>query len=63
MAMRLSDADLLINQQSYGQSQCPLWSIFLRDRSWPVAEVQAGAANGWSRLETRRSGKKLDFGS
>lgn len=30
------------------------------DRSWPVAEVQGGAANGWSRPETRRSGKKLD---
>jgi hypothetical protein len=29
----------------------------------PVAEVQAGAANGWSWLETRRSGKKQDSGS
>jgi len=31
--------------------------------SWPVAEVQGGAANGWSWPETRLSVEKLDSGS
>ena len=36
MTLRLADARLLINEASYGQSQCLQWSCFLRDWFWPI---------------------------
>jgi len=39
MTWRLSDAGLLINLQSFGQSQRPLCGAFLMDRSWPTARI------------------------
>lgn len=39
MTWRLSDAILLINQQSHGQHQRPVWRYFLRSGSWPSAET------------------------
>ena len=39
MTWRLSEAGLLINQQSYGQSQRPLGDAFVRDNFWPDTEI------------------------
>lgn len=35
MTWRLSEAGLLINHQSYGQTLRPLCDAFVRDRFWP----------------------------
>ena len=35
MTSKLSHAGLLLNQESYGQSQCPQCGVFLSDCSWP----------------------------